>query len=221
MTDTPGPRALLSVSDKTGLVELARGLADRGFELVSTGGTARAIRDAGVSVTDVAEVTGAPEMLDGRVKTLHPRIHGGLLGRAGEDDAVSRARLEELFAEVRSTGRTALLPFMTAGLPSLPTCSDLFAAMAESGADAFEVGIPYSDPMMDGPTIQEAGQRALAAGAGFEQSLDIVRQVVDRPLLHERSLLLRFRRVGRRLHLAADTGRYRYPGWGKHRQPDV
>ncbi len=76
----PTPRrALLSVSDKTGLVELGRGLVAHGFELVSTGGTARTLRDAGLPVTDVAAVTGSPEMLDGRVKTLHPRIHGGLL----------------------------------------------------------------------------------------------------------------------------------------------
>ena len=72
-------RALLSVSDKTGLVELGRGLVAAGFELVSTGGTARALRDAGLPVTDVAAVTGFPEMLDGRVKTLHPRVHAGLL----------------------------------------------------------------------------------------------------------------------------------------------
>ena len=72
-------RALLSVYDKTGLVELGRGLVARGFELVSTGRTARALRDAGLPVTDVAAVTGSPEMLDGRVKTLHPRIHAGLL----------------------------------------------------------------------------------------------------------------------------------------------
>ena len=77
----PTPRrALLSVSDKSGLVDLGRGLVARGFELVSTGGTARALRDAGLPVTDVAAVTGFPEMLDGRIKTLHPRIHGGLLG---------------------------------------------------------------------------------------------------------------------------------------------
>ena len=76
----PRPRrALLSVSDKTGLIELGVGLVGRGFELVSTGGTARTLRDAGLPVTDVAAVTGSPEMLDGRVKTLHPRIHGGLL----------------------------------------------------------------------------------------------------------------------------------------------
>ena len=72
-------RALLSVSDKTGLADLGRGLVARGWELVSTGGTARALREAGLPVTDVAAVTGFPEMLDGRVKTLHPRVHGGLL----------------------------------------------------------------------------------------------------------------------------------------------
>jgi phosphoribosylaminoimidazolecarboxamide formyltransferase/IMP cyclohydrolase len=78
--EVPVPRrALLSVSDKTGLAELGRGLVEAGFELVSTGGTARALRDAGLPVTDVAAVTGFAEMLDGRVKTLHPRIHGGIL----------------------------------------------------------------------------------------------------------------------------------------------
>lgn len=74
-------RALLSVSDKTGVVEFGRFLAEQGVELLSTGGTAKALRDAGLAVKDVAEHTGFPEMLDGRVKTLHPRVHGGLLGR--------------------------------------------------------------------------------------------------------------------------------------------
>ena len=81
-------RALLSVSDKTGLIELARALAAHDVELLSTGGTAKAIRDAGLAVKDVSDVTGFPEMMDGRVKTLHPLVHGGLLGRAGTDDAV-------------------------------------------------------------------------------------------------------------------------------------
>ncbi len=76
----PRPRrALLSVSDKTGLADLGRGLLERGFELVSTGGTARVLRDAGLPVTDVSAVTGFPEILDGRVKTLHPAIHAGIL----------------------------------------------------------------------------------------------------------------------------------------------
>jgi phosphoribosylaminoimidazolecarboxamide formyltransferase/IMP cyclohydrolase len=74
-------RALISVHDKTGVVEFARGLAALGAEIISTGGTARLLRESGVPVVDVAEVTGFPEMLDGRVKTLHPKVHGGLLAR--------------------------------------------------------------------------------------------------------------------------------------------
>jgi phosphoribosylaminoimidazolecarboxamide formyltransferase/IMP cyclohydrolase len=84
-------RALLSVSDKTGLLELAQALARHGVALLSTGGTARALREAGLAVTDVSEATGFPEMMDGRVKTLHPAVHGGLLGRAGVDEAVMAA----------------------------------------------------------------------------------------------------------------------------------
>ena len=76
----PVRRALLSVSDKTGLIALARALAERHVELVSTGGTAKALKDAGLAVVDVSELTGSPEMMDGRVKTLHPKVHGGLLG---------------------------------------------------------------------------------------------------------------------------------------------
>jgi phosphoribosylaminoimidazolecarboxamide formyltransferase / IMP cyclohydrolase len=88
----PIKRALLSVSDKTGLIDFARALARRGVELISTGGTAKALAEAGIGVRDVAAVTGFPEMLDGRVKTLHPAIHGGLLARRG--DAAHRAALE-------------------------------------------------------------------------------------------------------------------------------
>ena len=87
MTDlAPLRRALLSVSDKTGLVDLGRALAARGVELLSTGGTAKALRDAGLEVKDVADVTGFPEMMDGRVKTLHPVVHGGLLALRDNDD---------------------------------------------------------------------------------------------------------------------------------------
>ena len=74
-------RALLSVTDKSGLVEFAKGLAEMGVTIISTGGTAKALRDGGLKVTDVAEVTGFPEMLDGRVKTLHPKVHAGILAR--------------------------------------------------------------------------------------------------------------------------------------------
>jgi phosphoribosylaminoimidazolecarboxamide formyltransferase/IMP cyclohydrolase len=84
----PLRRALLSVSEKTGVVELARELARRNVELLSTGGTAKLLADAGLAVTEVASHTGFPEIMDGRVKTLHPKIHGGLLGRRGIDEAV-------------------------------------------------------------------------------------------------------------------------------------
>jgi phosphoribosylaminoimidazolecarboxamide formyltransferase/IMP cyclohydrolase len=85
----PVKRALLSVSDKTGLVELGQALAAHGVELLSTGGTAKALRDAGLAVKDVAEVTGFPEMMDGRVKTLHPVVHGGLLALRDNADHVA------------------------------------------------------------------------------------------------------------------------------------
>src|SRR6185369_9985129 len=75
------PRALLSVANKTGIAELGRALVARGFTLVSTGGTARALAHEGLAVTNVAALTGFPEMLDGRVKTLHPAVHGGILAR--------------------------------------------------------------------------------------------------------------------------------------------
>ncbi len=93
MTSIPITRALLSVSDKTGIVDLATALAAKGVELVSTGGTATALRAAGLAVRDVSELTGFPEMMDGRVKTLHPMVHGGLL--AVRDDAGHAASMEE------------------------------------------------------------------------------------------------------------------------------
>lgn len=90
MTDLhPVRRALLSVSDKTGLIELGQALAARGVELLSTGGTAKALRDAGLEVKDVSDITGFPEMMDGRVKTLHPMVHGGLLALRDNDTHVA------------------------------------------------------------------------------------------------------------------------------------
>ncbi len=80
------PRALLSVSDKRGIVDFGRGLIARGFTLVSTGGTRRALTDAGLARHDVSDVTGFPEMMDGRVKTLHPAVHGGILARRDRPD---------------------------------------------------------------------------------------------------------------------------------------
>ena len=89
-------RALLSVSDKTGLVEFARTLIAAGVELLSTGGTAKAIRDAGLAVKDISEHTGFPEMLDGRVKTLHPRIHGGLLARRDRPEHLATLQAHQI-----------------------------------------------------------------------------------------------------------------------------
>ena len=85
-------RALLSVTDKTGLVEFARALAGHNIELVSTGGTARALREAGLTVRDISDLTGFPEMLDGRVKTLHPKVHGGILHIRGNAEHMAAVR---------------------------------------------------------------------------------------------------------------------------------
>ena len=91
MTEVKIRRALLSVSDKTGLAELGLALARQDVELVSTGGTAKALREAGLEVRDISELTGFPEMMDGRVKSLHPKVHGGLL--AVRDDPANMAAM--------------------------------------------------------------------------------------------------------------------------------
>ena len=99
MTDfAPLRRALLSVSDKTGLVEFATALAEQGVQLLSTGGTARALRDAGLEVRDVSDVTGFPEMMDGRVKTLHPVVHGALLALRDNDEHVAAMQAHDISA---------------------------------------------------------------------------------------------------------------------------
>ena len=105
-------RALLSVSDKTGLVEFARELVDLGWELISTGGTARALREAGVAVREVAQITGFPEMMDGRVKTLHPAVHGALLAR--RDQPAHMRALEEHNIEPIDLVAVNLYPFREA-----------------------------------------------------------------------------------------------------------
>ncbi|MEC8262830.1 MAG: bifunctional phosphoribosylaminoimidazolecarboxamide formyltransferase/IMP cyclohydrolase, partial [Pseudomonadota bacterium] len=89
-------RAILSVSDKTGLVAFAEGLVGAGFEILSTGGTARSLREARITVTDVSDVTGFPEIMDGRVKTLHPKIHGGLLARRDNDDHLAAMAAQDI-----------------------------------------------------------------------------------------------------------------------------
>jgi phosphoribosylaminoimidazolecarboxamide formyltransferase/IMP cyclohydrolase len=89
-------RALISVSDKAGIVDFARELARFEVEIISTGGTAKALRDAGLNVRDISEITGFPEMMDGRVKTLHPRVHGGLLALRDNEEHVAAMKQHEI-----------------------------------------------------------------------------------------------------------------------------
>jgi phosphoribosylaminoimidazolecarboxamide formyltransferase / IMP cyclohydrolase len=120
-TAKPIRRALLSVTDKTGLVEFAKVLAGFGVELVSTGGTARALREAGLTVKDISDLTGFPEMLDGRVKTLHPRVHGGLLyirGNAEHEAAVAAHQIQPIdmvVVNLYAFEKTAAQPGVTLG----------------------------------------------------------------------------------------------------------
>jgi phosphoribosylaminoimidazolecarboxamide formyltransferase/IMP cyclohydrolase len=117
----PIRRALLSVTDKTGLVDLAKALAGFGVELISTGGTARALRDAGLNVRDISDLTGFPEMLDGRVKTLHPRVHGGLLyirGNAEHEAAIAAHEIQPIdlvVVNLYAFEKTAAQPGVTFG----------------------------------------------------------------------------------------------------------
>jgi phosphoribosylaminoimidazolecarboxamide formyltransferase / IMP cyclohydrolase len=139
-------RALLSVSDKTGLADLGRGLVDARFELVSTGGTARALREAGLPVTDVAAVTGFPEMLDGRIKTLHPRVHGGILA----DRRLADHRQQLLAA--------AIAPFELVVVNLYP-----FAAAAERPGIAFDELVEEID--IGGPSMVRAAAKNHASVA--------------------------------------------------------
>src|SRR5690554_5343602 len=154
----PVRRALLSVSDKTGLVDLARSLAARGVELLSTGGTARALREAGLAVRDVSEVTGFPEMMDGRVKTLHPVVHGGLLGRAGVDEAVMAEHgigaIDLLVLNLYPFAKVAADP--SSSLEDIIENIDIGGpAMLRSAAKNFARVTVATDPAQYGPLLAE------------------------------------------------------------------
>ncbi|RMF98794.1 MAG: bifunctional phosphoribosylaminoimidazolecarboxamide formyltransferase/IMP cyclohydrolase PurH [Gammaproteobacteria bacterium] len=166
-------RALISVSDKAGIVELASGLASRGIELISTGGTAAALRQAGLDVTEVSQITGFPEIMDGRVKTLHPKIHGGLLGRRGRDDAVMAEQgiaaidllvvnlypFEETIAQPGCT-REAAIENIDIGGPAM------LRAAAKNHADVAVV----VDPADYGPLLEELA-RSGGVGAATRRRL--------------------------------------------------
>ena len=179
MTSFPGlhvalRRALLSVSDKTGLVELATALAARGVELLSTGGSAKALREAGLAVREVSEVTGFPEIMDGRVKTLHPRVHGGLLGRAGTDDAV----MAEHGIEAIDLLVLNLYPFEKVSAdPQAPLAEvveniDIGGpAMLRAAAKNFAHVAVLTDPAQYAGLLQELDANAGATSAGFRFAL--------------------------------------------------
>ncbi len=161
-------RALISVSDKSGVSELATQLAGMGIELLSTGGTARLLAETGLAVREVAAYTGFPEIMDGRVKTLHPKIHGGLLGRRGVDDAVMQAHgIEPIDLLVVN-----LYPF--ASTIARPGCSDEDAienidiggpAMLRAAAKNHAHVAVLVDPVDYAPVLEELGR---SGGLGFE-----------------------------------------------------
>jgi phosphoribosylaminoimidazolecarboxamide formyltransferase/IMP cyclohydrolase len=163
-------RAILSVSDKTGVVELGRGLRSLGWELISTGGTARALREAGLAVVEVSAFTGAPEILEGRVKTLHPKVHGGILARRGrEDDMATLASLGYPPVDLVAVN---LYPFE--GRPSLEEIDIGGPTLVRAAAKNHEGVIVLVRPEDYGPVLEElrgagdasaATRRRLAAAA--------------------------------------------------------
>ena len=178
------PRALFSVSDKTGIVDLATRLAERGWELISTGGTAKALRAAGLVVQDVADVTGFPEMLDGRVKTLHPGVHGGLLARRD---------LPEHMEAIRTHGITPidlvvvnLYPFRETAAKQDVSAEEVVEnidiggpSMLRSAAKNFEAVYVVVDPA--------DYQRVLAAIEADEDDRDLRRELAQKVYEHTAS----------------------------------
>ena len=183
-------RALLSVSDKTGLVDLGRALARRGVELVSTGGTARALREAGLDVRDISDLTGFPEMMDGRVKTLHPKVHGGLL--AVRDDPAHAAAMAEHgigaidlvvvnlypFADTVARGaeRNEVIENIDIGGPSMVRSAaknHAFVAIVTDPADYGEVvaALDASDGMTSLDLRKRLAAKAFAATAAYDSAI--------------------------------------------------
>jgi phosphoribosylaminoimidazolecarboxamide formyltransferase/IMP cyclohydrolase len=169
-------RALLSVSDKTGLVDLARGLAELGIELLSTGGTARALAAAGLAVREVADVTGFPEMLDGRVKTLHPAIHGGILARRdlpAHEEALARHGIGPI-----DVVAVNLYPFEnTAAQPGVPV-EDVVEqidvggpAMIRAAAKNHAGVVVLVDPVQYPPVLEEMRRSGGAVSADTRRRL--------------------------------------------------
>ena len=170
-------RALLSVYDKTGIVDLAKGLAELGCELVSSGGTARVLGEAGLDVLSVEEVTGSPEMLDGRVKTLHPRIHGGIL--ADRSKPAHMQRLAELDISAIDLVVCNLYPFRSE--PSVEQIDIGGPSMVRAAAknhDAVAVVVNPSDYQVVLDELRQSGT------VGFETRKRLARDAFARDLRH-------------------------------------
>lgn len=187
-------RALLSVSDKAGLAAFAHRLAALGFELISTGGTARALREAGLQVRDVSEVTGFPEMLEGRVKTLHPKIHGGLLGRWQE--RTHRSQMEAQGIAPIELVVVNLYPFAAAAARSQSAEGADFAelienidiggpAMLRSGAKNFESAAVVCDPA---DYEEVAGELERDGGVGVATRWRLAQKVFAHTAAYDRAI---------------------------------
>jgi phosphoribosylaminoimidazolecarboxamide formyltransferase/IMP cyclohydrolase len=168
-------RALLSVSDKTGLIDLGHALAARGVELLSTGGTAKALADAGLKVIEVADYTGFPEMLDGRVKTLHPKVHGGLLGR--RDLAEHRAQMDAHKIQPIDIVVSNLYPFeatVAAGKPFADCIENIDIggpSMVRSAAKNHDAVVVLTDPAQYAELVGELEANGGATTLAFRRRL--------------------------------------------------
>jgi phosphoribosylaminoimidazolecarboxamide formyltransferase/IMP cyclohydrolase len=171
-------RAILSVSDKSGLLEFCRGLSKRGVELVSTGGTARVLAEAGLPVKNVSEVTGFPEMMDGRVKTLHPKIHGGILARRHRADDLDAIRNQDI--ELVDLVVVNLYPFAKAAANPDTPFDDLVEQIDIGGPSLLRAaGKNFRDVMVvvdpaDYPRVLEQLDRA--DGPALEFKFDLMRK---------------------------------------------
>ena len=178
------PLALISVSDKTGLLDFAQGLSRLGWELVSTGGTAKALRTAGLEVRDISEVTGFPEILDGRVKTLHPKVHGGLLARR-QDPEHMRVAAEHGIAPIDLVA-VNLYPFQATAARAGATSDEVIEnidiggpSMRRSAAKNFESVTVVVDPA-DYP-------RVLAGLEASDDDIDLRRLLAEKVFAHTAS----------------------------------
>jgi len=203
-------RALLSASDKTGIVDFARGLAALGVELISTGGTARALREAGFPVREVAEVTGLPEMLDGRVKTLHPAIHGGILAR--RDDPEHLRQLAEAGIGPIDLVAVNLYPFeRTAARPGAATDEILEQidvggpAMIRAAAKNHTAVVVVVDPSQYEPVLEEL---RLGGGLSAETRRRLAREAFRRTAGYDAAIAAWLGAAGEAAATAAGSTRF-------------